>query len=67
MEDLDNDPGGQIEDNEEKIAHMFENINERISEIIKKELFEVTSGKKFNSRIMKNHHFLSIKMISNLL
>ena len=32
MEDLEMTPGGQITDNEVEIAHMFENISERISE-----------------------------------
>ena len=32
MEDRENHPDGQITDNEEEIAHLFENISERISE-----------------------------------
>ena len=31
MKDQENDPGGQITDNVEEIAHMFENIRERIT------------------------------------
>ena len=42
MENLENDPGGQITDNEEEIADMFENISERISESEEEVEAEVT-------------------------
>ena len=42
MEDLENDPVGQITDNEEEIADMFENISERISESEEEVEAEVT-------------------------